>query len=43
MPEMEVRQSITLKAGTIFFQFVIAELIYAEDQQLKPWVFFNNI
>jgi hypothetical protein len=30
-------------AATIFFQFVIAQLIYAEDHQLKPWVFLNNV
>ena len=30
-------------AATIFFQFVIAQLIYAEDHNYKPWVFFNNI
>ncbi|CAB9496255.1 glycosyltransferase family 15 protein [Seminavis robusta] len=30
-------------AATIFFQFVLAQLIYAEQHNLKPWVFFNNI
>ena len=30
-------------AATIFFQFVIAQLIYAEDHNYKPWVHFNNI
>jgi hypothetical protein len=30
-------------AGTIFFQFVIGQLVYAEMYNLKPWVFFNNV
>ncbi|GKY97725.1 hypothetical protein MPSEU_000730700 [Mayamaea pseudoterrestris] len=30
-------------AGTIFFQFVIGQLIYAERNNLKPWVHFNNV
>lgn len=30
-------------AGTIFFQFVIGQIIYAEKYNLKPWVYFNNI
>ena len=30
-------------AATIFFQFVIAQLIYADAHNLKPWVYFNNI
>jgi hypothetical protein len=30
-------------AGTIFFQFVIGQLLYAERNNLKPWVYFNNV
>ena len=30
-------------AGTIFFQFVIGQLIYAELYNYKPWVFLNNV
>ena len=30
-------------AGTIFFQFVIGQLIYAEQYQLIPWIHFNNV
>jgi hypothetical protein len=30
-------------AGTVFFQFVIGQLIYAEMYNLKPWVHLNNL
>jgi alpha 1,2-mannosyltransferase len=30
-------------AGTILFQFVIGQLIYAERNQLTPWVHLNNV
>jgi hypothetical protein len=30
-------------AGTVFFQFVIGQLIYAERNNLKPWIHFNNV
>ena len=30
-------------AATIFFQFVIAQLIWAEDHNYKPWIYLNNI
>ena len=30
-------------AGTIFFQFVIAQIMYAERHGLKPWVHFSNV
>ena len=30
-------------AGTIFFQFVIGQLIYADMYNLKPWVYLNNV
>lgn len=30
-------------AGTIFFQFVIGQLIYADRNNLKPWVHFDNV
>lgn len=30
-------------AGTIFFQFVIGQLIWAEKYNFKPWVYFNNV
>jgi hypothetical protein len=30
-------------AGTVFFQFVIGQLIYAEMYNLKPWVYLNNL
>jgi hypothetical protein len=30
-------------AGTIFFQFVLGQAIYAERHNLKPWVFLNNV
>eukprot|EP00980_Cylindrotheca_fusiformis_P008768 scaffold1869_cov122-Cylindrotheca_fusiformis.AAC.30 len=30
-------------AGTVFFQFVIGQLIWAEKYNFKPWVYFNNI
>jgi hypothetical protein len=29
-------------AGTIFFQFVIGQILYAEQQNLVPWVHFDN-
>ena len=29
-------------AGTIFFQFVIGQLIYAEQYRLLPWIHFDN-
>lgn len=30
-------------AGTVFFQFVIAQILYAEQHGLKPWVHFSNV
>lgn len=30
-------------AGTIFFQFVVGQILYAEKYNLKPWVYLNNI
>ena len=30
-------------AGTIFFQFVVGQLLYAERHHLKPWIHFNNV
>lgn len=30
-------------AGTVFFQFVIGQLIWAEKYNFKPWVFLNNV
>ena len=30
-------------AGTVFFQFVIGQIRYAERNRLKPWVHFNNV
>jgi hypothetical protein len=30
-------------AGTVFFQFVIGQLIWAEKYNFKPWIFFNNV
>jgi len=30
-------------AGTVFFQFVVGQLIYAERNHLKPWVYLNNV
>jgi hypothetical protein len=30
-------------AGTVFFQFVIGQLIWAEMYNFKPWVYFNNV
>lgn len=30
-------------AGTIFFQLVIGQLLYAERYHLKPWIHFNNV
>lgn len=30
-------------AGTIFFQFVIGQVLYAERNNLKPWVHLNNV
>jgi Glycolipid 2-alpha-mannosyltransferase len=30
-------------AGTIFFQFVLGQLIYAEQYNLVPWIHFNNV
>ena len=30
-------------AGTIFFQFVIGQILYAEQHGLKPWVHLNNV
>jgi hypothetical protein len=30
-------------AGTIFFQFVIGQLTWAELHNFKPWVFLNNV
>jgi len=30
-------------AGTIFFQFVIGQILYAERYNLKPWVHLDNV
>jgi hypothetical protein len=30
-------------SGTIFFQFVIAQILYAEQHGLKPWVYLSNV
>ena len=30
-------------AGTIFFQFVIGQIIWAEENNFKPWVHLNNV
>lgn len=30
-------------AGTIFFQFVIGQILWAEQNNLKPFVHFNNV
>jgi len=30
-------------AGTIFFQFVIGQIIWAEKYNFKPWIYFNNV
>jgi hypothetical protein len=30
-------------AGTIFYQFVIGQIMYAESHQLIPWVHFSNV
>ena len=30
-------------AGTIFFQFVIGQIIWAEKYNFKPWVHLNNV
>ncbi|GAX12478.1 alpha 1,2-mannosyltransferase [Fistulifera solaris] len=30
-------------AGTIFFQFVVSQILYAEHYNLTPWVHFNNV
>jgi hypothetical protein len=30
-------------AGTIFYQFVIAQILYAERQNLVPWVHFSSV
>eukprot|EP00977_Amphora_coffeiformis_P002451 scaffold456_cov171-Amphora_coffeaeformis.AAC.18 len=30
-------------AGTVFFQFVIGQMLYAERYHLKPWIHFNNV
>ena len=30
-------------AGTIFFQFVIGQLIWSEKYNFKPWVYLNNV
>jgi ribonuclease HI len=30
-------------AGTVFFQFVIGQLIWAEMNNFKPWVYLNNV
>jgi len=30
-------------AGTIFFQFVIGQLMWAEIHNFKPWVYLNNV
>ena len=30
-------------AGTVFFQFVIGQLMWADIHNFKPWVFLNNV
>jgi hypothetical protein len=30
-------------AGTIFFQFVVAQILYAERNNLKPWIHLSNV
>eukprot|EP00536_Pseudo-nitzschia_multiseries_P009884 jgi/Psemu1/319739/estExt_fgenesh1_pm.C_2870017 len=30
-------------AGTVFFQFVIGQIIWAEEHNFKPWVHLNNV
>ena len=30
-------------AGTIFFQFVVGQILYAEKYNLKPWVHLDNV
>lgn len=30
-------------AGTIFFQFVVSQILYAEHFNLTPWVHFSNV
>ena len=30
-------------AGTVFFQFVLGQIIWAEMYGFKPWVYFNNV
>ena len=30
-------------AGTIFFQFVIGQIMWAEEHNFKPWVYLNNV
>ena len=30
-------------AGTVFFQFVVGQLLYAERYNLIPWIHFNNV
>jgi len=30
-------------AGTVFFQFVMGQIIYAERNNLVPWVYLNNV
>jgi hypothetical protein len=30
-------------AGTVFFQFVIGQIIWAEEYNFKPWVHLNNV
>lgn len=30
-------------AGTVFFQFVIGQIIWAEKYNFKPWVYMNNV
>lgn len=30
-------------AGTVFFQFVIGQIIWAEEYNFKPWVYLNNV
>ena len=30
-------------AGTVFFQFVIGQILWAEKYNFKPWVYLNNV
>lgn len=30
-------------AGTVFFQFVIGQIMWAEQHNFKPWVYLNNV